>query len=118
MFNDISRIIAPTEANPYKTGWTFSITGSVSGAKRSSEWIAESAFDILGELPLTPFGAAYFTIDTAITTTEAIGSFTTGVYMINGVCFPSRLPVKLSPSGLDVSGANFNVAHLNAGPEG
>ena len=102
-------------------GWIFSITGSASGAKRNSaEWIAESPFDILGELPLTPFGTAYFTSDTAVTTTHSgvIGSFTAGVYAINGVCFPSRLPVKLSTSGLDVTGANFNVAYLNPGPEG
>jgi len=102
-------------------GWAFSTTGSVSVAKRNSaEWIAESPFDILGELPLTPFGTAYFTSDTAATTTHtgAIGTFAAGVYVINGVCFPSKLPVKLSTSGLDVTGANFNVENLNPGPEG
>ena len=37
--------------------WTFSKTGSVAGAvKTSAEWIAESPFGDLGELPLAPFG--------------------------------------------------------------
>jgi hypothetical protein len=102
--------------------WSFSITGSVNGAKRTSaEWIAESPFDILGELPLAPFGTVSFTGGTAVTTvhTGTIGSFTTGVYMINGVCFPSGAPIKLQPSALDfATGANFNVGYLLPGPEG
>jgi hypothetical protein len=101
--------------------WSFSTTGSVSGALRNSaEWIAESPFDILGELPLTPFGTAHFTSDTAVTTahTGTIGSFTAGVYVINGVCFPSGSPIKLQTSELSNAGADFNVEYLHPGPEG
>ncbi|HXZ89990.1 MAG TPA: G1 family glutamic endopeptidase [Candidatus Dormibacteraeota bacterium] len=102
-------------------GWTFIKTGSLSGALRNSaEWIAESPYGLLGELPLAPFGTAYFTSDTAVTTNHsgAIGTFTAGVYLLNGVCYPSASPIKLSTSTLSNAGANFNVAYLNPGPEG
>jgi hypothetical protein len=104
--------------------WSFSITKVLSSAKRSSaEWIAESAFGEIGELPLANFGTVYFTSDTAVTTTHTgvIGSFPAAqIADITAVCYPSGLPDKSETSALSSggTGGDFNIAWSNPGPQG
>jgi hypothetical protein len=102
--------------------WSFSTTGKVSGAKRSSaEWIAESPAYLIGLVPLADFGTVYFTSDTAVTTfgSGTIGSFPSAdIATITSVCWPSGAPAKATPSALTNSGANFDVVWDNPGPEG
>jgi hypothetical protein len=108
-----------------KHAWTFSTTQTLSGTLRNSaEWIAESPFGLIGELPLAPFGTVYFTHDTAVTTLHTvptpIGSFpAVQVGVITAVCYPRASPAKSATSALDKkTGANFNIVWLRLGPEG
>jgi hypothetical protein len=102
--------------------WSFSITKILFGAVRNSaEWIAESPFGSIGELPLADFGTVYFTSDTAVTTLRSgtIGSFPAAqVAIITAVCFPSGSPDKSVTSALSNAGADFNIGWSNPGPEG
>jgi hypothetical protein len=105
------------------TGKSFTTPATkVSGAKENSaEWIAESPYGSIGELPLANFGTVYFTSATAVTTTHSgtIGTFpSANIAIITAVCYPSGAPTKSTTSGLTNSGANFNVAWLNPGPQG
>jgi hypothetical protein len=103
--------------------WTFTTTGSQSGATESSaEWIVEAPSSMFGVLPLANFGTAYFGSDfthqsktcyaTVSGTSGAIESFTTAV-QINMVT--NRGVLKDSTSGLSTDGTSFSVTWKSSG---
>jgi hypothetical protein len=103
--------------------WSFSVTKTQSAKRNSAEWIAESPFGDMGELPLANFGTAYFTSDTAVTTkhTGVIGSFPANqIAVITAACYPSGSPDKSETSALSDggTGGDFSIEYLNPGPEG
>jgi hypothetical protein len=104
----------------YGTGKTFSKTGKVSGAQRSSaEWIAEAPSSIRGTLPLANFGTVNFGNDstgdintnfaTIYGTTGNIASFnpsaTVNVSDITMVTMGGA--VKAQPSDVSTDGTSF-----------
>jgi len=98
-------------------GWTFSITGSQSGATESSaEWIVEAPSSNFGVLPLANFGTVAFTGCTAKVggTTGPISSFT--YEQINMVT--NRGVVKDTTSPLGGDGESFTVTWKSSGSGG
>ena len=98
-----------------RTGQTFSKTGKVAQAKRSSaEWIIEAPWSG-GVLPLANFGVANFGPNYATVNgiSGNIGSFGTAVQSITMVSY-SNTP-KAQPSALSGDG-NFSVQWLSTGP--
>jgi hypothetical protein len=95
------------------TSETFSQTGSVSNAQRSSaEWIAEAPSGG-GILPLADFGTIDFTSCTA--NGQAIGNFaTTNTEQIDMAGKQGQ--AKATTSALASDGESFSVAWLSAGP--
>lgn len=100
------------------TGKTFSKTGTVSAAKRTSaEWIAEAPSSITGILPLADFGVASFGDDyTGVTGTNdasdstitgPISDFGTGVEEITMVS--SGGTKEAVPGALTTDGSSFKV---------
>ena len=99
-------------------GWTFTTTGTVTNAARSSaEWIAEAPSSSRGVLPLANFGTMSFGNDstgvtgtcyaTVSTVTAAIGSFSSyqEITMVT-----TTGATKALPSGLSVpDGTSFSV---------
>jgi hypothetical protein len=105
-------------------GWTFTTTGSQSGATESSaEWIVEAPSSNFGVLPLANFGTALFGSDsTGVTrtcyatiagTSGAIGSFGSLVEQINMVT--NRGTLKDSTSKLSTDGTSFSVTWKSSG---
>jgi hypothetical protein len=102
------------------TGGTFSTSVSVPGATESSaEWIIESPFGAIGELPLVHFSTVKFTSASATIggTTGSIGSFA-NVYSLTMVDFPAGTPTKATVTALSSSGSAFSVKWVSAGPYG
>jgi len=98
-------------------GWTFTITGSQSGAIESSaEWIVEAPSSNSGVLPLANFGTVAFTGCTAKlgATTGPISSFT--YEQINMVT--NRGVVKDTTSSLSSNGEGFSVTWKSSGSGG
>jgi hypothetical protein len=101
------------------TGKSFSKTGTVSNAARSSaEWIVETP-SVNGRLAsLANFTTVSFgSCDASTTTipTQAIGSFS-NVYAITIYNYPSATTIMASPSPLSSDGASFSVTWASAGP--
>lgn len=107
------------------TGRSFSTTGSVSNAARSSaEWIAEAPSSYRGVLPLADFGKVNFgSASTGVAGTcsatvngvsGSIVSFGSAVQQITMVT--SADATKASPSALSSDGTSFSVAWASAGP--
>jgi len=107
-------------------GWTFTTTGSQSGATESSaEWIVEAPSSNFGVLPLANFGTAYFgndytkvvpnTCDATINkVTGPISSFGSSVEQINMVT--NRGVLKDSTSALSTpDGTSFSVTWKSSG---
>jgi hypothetical protein len=105
-------------------GWTYSATGTVRNAARSSaEWIAEAPSSYSGVLPLANFGTVSFGSDSTGVTgtcyatvngvTGSIASFSSNVAitMVN-----SKGVTKASPSLLSADGTSFSVTWASAGP--
>jgi hypothetical protein len=101
------------------TGKTFTHSGAVSGAKRTSaEWIAEAPSSSTGILPLSDFGTAKFgshytgvsgTNDAKDKTTSGpIKAFGKNVHEIKMVG-SGGTPVKAQPTALDSTGTSFEV---------
>ena len=104
--------------------WTFTTTGSQSGATESSaEWIVEAPSSNFGVLPLANFGTAYFGASyTSVSSTcyatiagktGAIGSFGSSVQQINMVT--NRGALKDSTSALSTDGTSFSVTWKSSG---
>ena len=109
--------------NDITEGWTFTTTGSQSGAQDSSaEWIVEAPSSNFGVLPLANFGTSYFgTGYTSVSSTcyatiggvsGAIGSFAS-VEQINMVT--NRGTLKDSTSALTSGGTSFSVTWDSSG---
>jgi Peptidase A4 family len=107
------------------TGKSFTKTGAVKSAKRTSaEWIAEAPYSG-GILPLTDFGTFNFGYDntsvsgtndaTVSGTTGDLGSFSTAV-AINMVEVSNSSVTKASTSAISTDGTSFSVTWLAAGP--
>ena len=107
------------------TGRTYTTTGTVSNAARSSaEWIAEAPSSNRGVLPLSNFGTAKFGLDytavprscyaTVSGVNGQISSFGSAVQQITMVT--SRSVTKAAPSALSVDGTSFTLAWASAGP--
>ncbi len=88
--------------------WTFSTTGSVSNAQRSSaEWIAEAPSS--GHvLPLADFGTVDFTACTA-TISGTTGAIQASSWAAAEITMSGKSYVKAAPSGLSGSGEDFSV---------
>jgi len=110
--------------NDKTEGWTFTTTGSQSGATESSaEWIVEAPSSYFGVLPLANFGTAVFGADnTGVTGTcdatiggasGAINSFGSSVVQINMVT--NRGTLKDSTSALSSDGTSFSVTWKSGG---
>jgi hypothetical protein len=108
-----------------RTGRSFTTTGTVSNAARSSaEWIAEAPSSSRGVLPLANFGTVNFGFDnTAVAGTcsatvsggsGVIGSFGSAVQTITMVT--NRGVTKALPLSLSSDGTSFSVAWKSAGP--
>jgi len=98
-------------------GWTFTISGSQSGATESSaEWIVEAPSSNFGVLPLANFGTVAFTGCAAKVgiTTGPISSFT--YEQINMVT--NRGVVKDTTSSLSSNGESFSVTWKSSGSGG
>jgi len=104
--------------------WTFTTTGSQSGATESSaEWCVEAPSSNFGVLPLANFGTAYFGASyTSVSSTcyatiagktGAIGSFGSSVQQINMVT--NRGALKDSTSALSTDGTSFSVTWKSSG---
>ena len=109
--------------NDITEGWTFTTTGSQSGATESSaEWIVEAPSSMFGVLPLANFGTVHYGYDTTSVTDTcyatisgtngAIGSFAS-VQQINMVT--NRGVLKDSTSGLSSDGTSFSVTWESSG---
>ena len=107
------------------TGKSFTTSGTVSGAARSSaEWIAEAPSSSRGVLPLANFGTAKYGLDyTSVAGTcyatvggvnGQIGSFGSAVQSVTMVT--SRGVTKASPSALSTDGTSFTMTWASAGP--
>ncbi len=99
------------------TGKSFSTTGTVGGAQRSSaEWIAEAPSSGGGILPLANFGTVSFSagLATVAGAPGAIGSFGSSVQVITMVT--SSGAVKALPSALSADGTSFSVTWKSSGP--
>jgi hypothetical protein len=105
--------------------WSFSTTGTVRNAARSSaEWIAEAPSSFRGVLPLANFGTVNFGYDntgvpgtcyaTLRGVTGPIGSFGSAVQKITMVT--NRGVTKASPSPLSQDNTSFSVTWASAGP--
>jgi hypothetical protein len=105
-------------------GWTFTTTGTVTNAARSSaEWIAEAPSSSRGVLPLANFGTVNFGYDsTGVTGTcyaivgganGPIGSFSSsqGITMVT-----NKGVTKASISPLSTDETSFSVTWASAGP--
>ncbi len=114
-----------TRITDVTTGVSFSKTGSVSGASRSSaEWIAEAPSSTSGVLPLADFGTVSFgggltgvggTNGATISGVSGyIGNFS-GVYAIKMVN-NAGTATKASTGGLLDSGSSFKCTWKSAGP--
>jgi len=103
------------------TGASFSTPPTaVSGAQESSaEWITESPYGAIGELPLVHFSTVKFTGATATISgvTGSISSFS-NVYSLTMVDFPAGTPNKATVTALTSSGSAFNIKWVSAGPYG
>jgi len=110
--------------NDKTEAWTFTTTGSQSGATESSaEWIVEAPSSMFGVLPLANFGTALFGSDnTGVSNTcfatiggvpGSIGSFGSSVNQINMVT--SRGALKDSTSALSNDGTSFSVTWKSSG---
>jgi len=108
------------------TGHTFTKTGAVTGAKRTSaEWIAEAPSSVSGILPLANFGTVNFGYDntsvagsnnaTVSGTNGDIGSFSTAV-SINMIGFTNHSLTKAATSAISTDGTSFSVTWKAAGP--
>jgi hypothetical protein len=106
------------------TGKSFSTSGSVSGASRSSaEWIAEAPSSY-GVLPLANFGTASYGSDytgikgtcyaTISGVSGQISSFGSAVQKITMVT--NRGVTKAAPTAMSNDGTSFQVAWASAGP--
>jgi hypothetical protein len=104
-------------------GWTYSKTGSQSGAQESSaEWIVETP-EVNGRLAsLADFGTVTFSgCDATIapsTTSEPIGTFSSSssCYAITIYNYPRANTVMASPSSIGTSSTSFSVTWKSAGP--
>jgi hypothetical protein len=105
--------------------WSFSTTGTVrNAAKSSAEWIAEAPSSYRGVLPLANFGTVNFGYDnTGVLgtcyaalggVTGSIGSFGSAVQEITMVT--NRGVTKASPSPLSNDGTSFSVTWASGGP--
>jgi len=105
-------------------GWTFTTTGTVTNAARSSaECIAEAPSSSSGVLPLANFGTVYFGSDytkvagtcsaTVNGATETIGSFGSALQEITMVT--NKGVIKASPTAI-TDGTSFTITWANAGP--
>jgi hypothetical protein len=108
------------------TGTSFTTTGTVTNAARSSaEWIAEAPSSYRGVLPLANFGTVYFGSDytpvagtcsaTISGVTDPIGSFSSSALQ-EITMVTNRGVTKASPTGLSSDGTSFSIAWANAGP--
>jgi len=116
------------------TGATFSTTGTVKNAARSSaEWIAEAPSSMRGVLPLANFGTVNFGQNTTLVSgtcyatiggvTGYIGSFGSAVQTItmatstyNFRTHSYTIVPKAVPSPLSDDGTSFSVTWKSAGP--
>jgi len=108
--------IKDTTTGASYTGTPTAVTGAT---ESSAEWITESPFGAIGELPLVHFSTVKFTGATATISgiTGNIGSFS-NVYSITMVDFPAATPNKATVTALASSGSAFSVKWVSAGPYG
>jgi len=106
-------------------GWTYTTTGTVSNAARSSaEWIAEAPSSSRGVLPLADFGTVSFTsCEATLTggTAQSVSSFGSNVQMIematesyNFRTHSYVINPEATPSTLGTGGASFSVTWNSA----
>lgn len=110
----------------HTTGKSFSTTGSVSSAQRTSaEWIAEAPSGSRGILSLADFGTVDFgadytslpaTCSATISGTTAVLGSQTSLSSINMVQVHSSTTLKASTSAVSTDGTSFTVTWKSAGP--